>query len=89
MPRGEPAEWRYGRLVYVDAPLREAVADANRYSQESIAIGDKRIADLRVSVTYASDRTDEMLSALSRSLSIDIKRPATSKIVLTSKDRSE
>jgi transmembrane sensor len=90
MPRGEePAAWRHGRLVYVDAPLREVVADANRYSQESIAIGDERIADLRVSVTYPSNRIEEMLSALSRCLSIDIERPAAGKIVLTSKDQSE
>jgi len=89
MPGGEPAAWRHGRLVYVDAPLREVVADANRYSQESIAIGDERIADLRVSVTYPSNRIEEMLSALSRSLSIDIERPAAGKIVLTSKVGSE
>jgi transmembrane sensor len=89
MPRGEPAAWRQGRLVYVDAPLREVVADANRYSQESIAIGDERIAELKVSVTYPSNRIEEMLSALSRSLSIDIERPAAGRIVLTSKDRRE
>jgi transmembrane sensor len=89
MPRGEPAAWRHGRLVYVDAPLREVVADANRYSNESIAIGDERTANLRVSVTYPSNRIGEMLSALSRSLSIDIERPAAGGIVLTSKDRSE
>jgi transmembrane sensor len=89
MPHGEPAAWRHGRLVYVDAPLREVVADANRYSHESIAIGDERIADLRVSVTYPSNRIEEMLSGLSRSLSLDIERPAAGKILLTSKDRSE
>lgn len=89
MPRGEPAAWRHGRLVYVDAPLREVVADANRYSHESIAIGDERIADLRVSVTYPSNRIEEMLSALSRSLSINIEHPAAGGIMLTSKDRSE
>jgi transmembrane sensor len=89
MPRGEPAAWRHGRLVYVDAPLREVVADANRYSPAPITIGDERTADLRVSVTYPSNRIDEMLSALSRSLSIDIERPAAGGIVLKSKDRRE
>jgi transmembrane sensor len=85
MPRGEPAAWRRGRLVYVDAPLSEVVADANRYSRESIAIGDQRIADLRVSVTYPSNRIEEMLSALSSSLSLDIERPGAGQIVLKSK----
>jgi transmembrane sensor len=86
MPRGEPAAWRHGRLVYVDTPLREVVADANRYSKESIAIGDERIAGVRVSVTYPSNRIEEMLSALSRSLPIDMERPAGGGIVLTSKE---
>jgi transmembrane sensor len=89
MPRGEPAAWRHGRLVYVDAPLREVVADANRYSRESIAIGDERIANMRVSVTYPSNGVEGMLSALSRGLSIDIERPAPGKIVLKSKGRNE
>jgi transmembrane sensor len=89
MPLRDLAAWRHGRLVYVDAPLREVVADANRYSHESIVIGDERVADLRVSVTYPSNRVDEMLSALSRSLSIEIGRPAPGEIVLQYKGRKD
>lgn len=74
IPHRETAAWRHGRRVYVDAPLREVVADANRYSNRKITIDDPRIADLSVSVTYPSDRVDEMLSALTRSLPIELEQ---------------
>lgn len=89
MPRGEPAAWRYGRLVYVDAPLKDIVADANRYSREPIEIADEGVANIRVSVTYPSDRVEEMVAALSRSLSLEIEHPASGGIVLKPKERSD
>jgi len=82
MPPGDPAAWRHGRLVYVDAPLKEIIADANRYSREPIEIADARVANLRVSVVCPSDRIDEMVSALSRSLSLRVERRAGGGIVL-------
>jgi transmembrane sensor len=89
MPRGEPAAWRYGRLVYVDAPLKDIVADANRYSREPIKIADEGVANIRVSVTYPSDRIEEMVAALSRSLSLEIEHPVSGGIVLKPKERSD
>jgi transmembrane sensor len=89
MPQGEPAAWRHGRLVYVDTPLKDIIADANRYSREPIAIADEGVANVRVSVTYPSDRIEEMVSALSRSLSLEIEHPASGGIVLKPKARSD
>ena len=82
MPHGEPAAWRHGRLVYVDAPLKDIIADANRYSREPIEIADDGVANVRVSVTYPSDRIEEMVSALSRSLSLKVERGEAGGIVL-------
>jgi transmembrane sensor len=89
MPRGEPAAWRYGRLVYVDAPLKDIVADANRYSHAPIKLADERVANIRVSVTYPSDRVEEMVTALSRSLSLEIDHPASGGIVLKPRGHKE
>jgi len=89
MPRGEPAAWRHGRLVYVDATLKDIIADANRYSREPIVIADEGVANVRVSVTYPSDRIEEMVAALSRSLSLEIEHPASGGIVLRPKERSD
>jgi transmembrane sensor len=85
MPRGEPAAWRHGRLVYVDAPLKDIIADANRYSRVPIEIEDEAVANVRVSVTYPSDRIEEMVSALSRSLGLEIEHRESGGIVLKAK----
>ncbi|MGH7486913.1 MAG: FecR family protein [bacterium] len=82
MPHAEPAAWRHGRLVYVDATLREVVADANRYSRETIAISDDQIANLRVSVTYPSSQVEEMVTALARSMSLEIEHRGSNEILL-------
>lgn len=82
MPPGDPAAWRHGRLVYVDMPLKDIIADANRYSREPIEIADARVANVRVSVVCPSDRVDEMVLALSRSLSLEVERRETGGIVL-------
>lgn len=89
MPHGEAAAWRYGRLEYVDAPLKDIVADANRYSNEPIVIADEPLADVRVSLTYRSDRVSEMLSALSQGLKIDVERPSGGGVVLRSHERGD
>ena len=80
--RVEPAAWRHGRLVYVDAPLKDVIADANRYSREPIEIADERVANIRVSVTYPSDRIDAMVTALAHSLSLQVERSEEGGIVL-------
>lgn len=82
----EPASWRHGRLVYVDAPLREVVADANRYSDRPITIADPSVAKLGVSVTYASDRLEAMLRVLERSLPVEIERREDNAVVIKARD---
>ena len=82
MPPVDPAAWRHGRLVYVDTPLKDIIADANRYSRQPIEIADERVANIRISVTCPSDRIDETVSALARSLSLKVEQREAGGIVL-------
>lgn len=82
MPAVEPAAWRYGRLVYVNTPLRDIIADANRYSRQPIEIEDLQVANTRVSITYPSDQVEQMVSALARSLSLRVEHREGGVIVL-------
>jgi transmembrane sensor len=82
MPAVEPAAWRYGRLVYVDTPLKDIIADANRYSRQPIEINDPRVANIRASVTYPSDQIEQMVSALAHSLSLKVEHREGGGIVL-------
>ena len=89
MPREEPAAWRHGRQVYVDAPLKDIIADANRYSRAPIEIAGDGVANVRVSVTYPSDRIEEMVSVLSRSLSLKVEPREAGGIVLKASGSSD
>jgi len=86
MPHGEPAAWRHGRLVYVDAPLKDVIADANRYTREPIEIAGGRIANIRVSVTYPSNQVEQMVPALARALSLDLEYKESGGLVLKEKE---
>ncbi len=86
LPASESATWRSGRLAYVDTPLSEVLADANRYSKKHLVVADRRAGDLRVSVTFRTDQIDEMINGLRAVLPIDVDRSAVNEIVFTHKD---
>jgi transmembrane sensor len=88
MTHSDPAAWVHGHLAYVDTPLREVLADANRYSRQPVAVADEKLGATRVSVTYPSDRVDQMLAALSRSLDLDVVHERD-RIVLKTKGASD
>lgn len=84
-PPGYSTAWRHGRFVYVDTPLKDIIADANRYSHEPIKIADDRVANLRISVTCPSGQIDKMVSALAHGLSLKVVRRKGGGIVLLDK----
>ncbi len=71
---GEPGAWRKGRLLYADAPLKEVVADANRYSDHPIRLASKDIGELRVTVGFRAAKVDELVADLDRALPIRSER---------------
>ena len=86
--RVEPAElasWREGRLVYVDAYLRDVVADVNRYYPGQIALGDDAAADLQLTVSFRTDQIDRMIQVLTASLPLEVERAGGARIVLRSR----
>jgi len=79
---GDPAGWRKGRLLYADAPLREVVADANRYSAHPIRLASKDLGDLRVTVSFRTTAVDELIANLDAGLPVKAEREADGDIVL-------
>lgn len=80
---GDPAGWRKGRLLYADAPLREVVADANRYSAHPIRLASRDIGDLRVTVSFRTTAVDELIANLDAGLPVKAAHEADGDIVLT------
>jgi transmembrane sensor len=84
----EPAAWRNGRLVYIDAPLSEIVADANRYSRTHIDLAGEGVENLRLSVTYRADQVDQMIESLPRSLPVELTRAESGHATLRARAES-
>lgn len=74
--------WRTGRRVYIDTPLREIVADANRYSRQQIVLDDAELAQLRVSVSFRAENLQQMFNGLALALPLEIERRQADRIVL-------
>lgn len=57
--------WLAGKLVFDDEPLDHAVAEANRYSKQHIALGNEQLKQLRISGVYRAGEPDEFVYAIS------------------------
>lgn len=81
----EAGSWRSGHLLYEDVPLREVIADANRYFNQRIVIASDEVSDLRVTAAFDSGQIDGMLDGLAALLPITVERAAGERIVLRRK----
>ena len=71
---GALTAWRHGELKFVDRPLREVVAELERYRRGRIAIVGGGIADLPVRATVNLHRADEFLASLEIALPVKVTR---------------
>jgi transmembrane sensor len=62
--------WHVGRIVFEDLPLRQALAEFNRYTQTPIVIRDASLAELRVTGMFRIGETDALLRALNTAFGI-------------------
>jgi transmembrane sensor len=58
--------WRHGSIVFADRPLREVVAELNRYNEAQLRIVDPAIEDIRFSGQLALRGTDRFLAVLAK-----------------------
>ncbi len=58
-------DWRQGRVYFNETPLRDAVADMNRYSKTHLVITTPGIADMPVSGVFRAGAADSFARALS------------------------
>lgn len=81
----ELESWRNGRLIYLRASLADVVADANRYFNNSISLGSKNLADLKVTAAVSTNQIDALTDMLSSSLPVVLERDAQNNIVIVSR----
>lgn len=56
------AAWRAGKLVFDQMPLRDVVAELNRYRRGKIYVADNALGQRRVSGIYGVDQIDSFIS---------------------------
>lgn len=66
--------WPQGEIVFVDAPLSEAVAEYNRYLERKIVIVDPAIGRLRIGGRFTSSDPTDFLAALEVVLPVRARR---------------
>jgi transmembrane sensor len=62
--------WRSGQVIFRDDTLAAAVAELNRYSDKRIEVDDPRLAVLRVSGVFSTDRPENFVAAVTTFYSI-------------------
>ncbi len=75
--------WRTGRLVYVDATLREIIADVNRYYEGRIRLDGAAVGNLQLTTAFRVDQIDRMIDVLATALPIRAEHPDEDSIVLS------
>lgn len=68
----EALSWRQGRLRYVNTRLSTVVDEVNRYRKDKIILADETLGDFRVTTSFRTDQTDQLLSGLAKSYPVQI-----------------
>ncbi|MDV6330697.1 FecR family protein [Asticcacaulis sp. 201] len=67
------SNWRRGRVYFNETPLRDAVADMNRYTRTRLVIATPGIADMPVSGVYRVGASDSFARALGLAYPVQVQ----------------
>jgi transmembrane sensor len=74
--------WRRGQLVFDAVRLGDAVSEINRYSQIKIRLADPALADVRISGSFATGRTQGFVEAVTSYFPIEVAESSDRAVVL-------
>ena len=77
------AAWQRGMIVFDRTPLAEALAEVDRYTNIEFVVADDRLRGIPVAGDFRTGDVDGLLAALRKNFSIDSRRDAQGRIVLT------
>lgn len=66
------AAWRRGELIWVDKPVREIIADLNRYSDAPIRLSDPALADQEYTLAIRADDLTGGVETLAAALGVTV-----------------
>lgn len=75
--------WKARKLDFNDTPVLEAIAEANRYSQEQIVLDAPELTDARISGTFETGKNEAFVDGLRAYFRLEAHRSGDHTIVLT------
>jgi transmembrane sensor len=78
----ETLAWQGPRLVFVDTPLREVVAQFNRHNQVQIELADPTLGSLPVGGSFRMENIEAFVRLLASDRDIVVDRVNPDRIVL-------
>ncbi len=73
--------WQSGFLSYINVPLGDVLAEVNRYREVKIQLADRSLANMRITVGFMADQSEQLLSGLARSKPVRIERTVEAVII--------
>ena len=80
--------WREGRLIFEDVPLRDAVAEINRYSKTKLVLGAGVPASRRVSGRFETGDVNDFINAVTLAYGLRASKPENGQIIIAAKSTS-
>jgi transmembrane sensor len=74
--------WRRGQLMFDSVRLGDAVAEVNRYSETKIELADPSLADVRISGSFATGRSEVFVEAVTTYFPIQVSASNERAVIL-------
>jgi transmembrane sensor len=78
----EALAWQGPRLVFVDTPLADAIAQFNRRNQLQLELADAELGALPIGGSFRAENVDAFVRLLVSDGDIAVERPAPNRVVL-------
>lgn len=82
-PLASTADWTTGPLSFDDAPLGDALVEANRYSVRKIRLGSPDLARLEITGVFDTDASEDLAQGLARALGLSLETAPNGDLVLS------
>jgi len=77
--------WKDGKIIFERTPLRQALAEMQRYEVRPVVLADAQLADLRISGTFNIKSTDDVIKLLPKILPVKVIHHADGAIYIHKK----
>lgn len=74
--------WQHGKLVFRNEPLNAVVADVNRYSDQTLVIGDSDLAQMHVTGLFQEGDFGVVVSAIEQTLPVRSTWDGSARLIL-------